>query len=221
MKKPTIIYVTFSVLVVVSIMAGQANASLTNVTGGNSSAGVAPSIIAAPTDALDDITTNWGMEGFDEAQGVLTTVAHSIDGGGSIAAGTLVDSHMIFLNSPGGTGLTHDSVVWTFSGTILGVMSDYNGNLEVASTFELGNPLTNYTTTFIGSGPAAPFPARGMEGNDFYTVLTPYTLQVNMGVSEPGDWIRVVTQTIPAPGALLLGGIGTCLVGWLRRRRAL
>ena len=132
-----------------------AHSALLSVSGPFSSAGTLPDIIDPPPHVLDDVVTNTGMQGFNENR-ITTTFDHVIDGSGALPAGTTVDSHMIFLNSAGNRRITHYNVEWTFAAPILGVMSDPGGTLEEASSFELGNPLTNYTTTFPGSGPAAP-----------------------------------------------------------------
>jgi hypothetical protein len=208
MKKT--IYMTFAVLVAMSVMAGQAKGGISSVAGPPSSSGTLPAIIAAPASTLDDATNNTGMQGFTEVEDFLTTVAHAHDYG-SIPAGTLVDSYMLFLDPTGGTPTTHADVVWTFDHAILGVMSDEGGLLELASA-ELDRPGTAY--------PVASFANRGFEAAniDSYTVAG-NQITVSMGASTPGDWIRVVTE-VPVPGAVLLGILGLGAAGLKLRKFA-
>jgi hypothetical protein len=162
-----------------------------------------PEILSAPPPDVTDIcVSNWFQQGFNEKQQVTTTKAWSVDGGGTIPQGTTyVNSHMIFLNDPGipVKTMSHSNVVWTFDFPIIGVMSDSGGNFEAASTPDFGAAATNYTNfpTACGSIPpsdrAAPFAARGLEGADQYSVLG-NTLTLSMTVTQPGDWIRVLTR---------------------------
>lgn len=211
------------------MVATNANAVLVSAAGGLSSAGAAPSIIAAPPDANDDAAFNLGIQAFNEIIGYILAAPLNVDGPTDIAAGIRVDSHMIFLNSgPGdsstliehGAGGNQNAVSFTFNGAILGVMSDSTGLAETQSSGFLGAPGTSY--------PGAPFSARGLEGNPFDNTANDWystagnTITLGMRVTEPGDWIRVVTvSAVPIPAALpLLGGALAFggFMGWRRKR---
>jgi len=178
-----------------------------------------PDIIVAPPSVVDDApgATNTHQQGFNERQHVLLPYAIAVDpaspAGSSIAAGTWVDSHMIFLNTPG-TAYATDTETWTFDGLILGVMSDGRGTLEAATSGLLGAPGTVYP---------GPFSARGFESNDWWSIVGGgYSLRVKMSVTEPGDWMRVVTASSPVaePAALaLLAAAAALLTLRLRRTR--
>ncbi len=183
-------------LCLTTLVAASAQGALVGVAGPASNAGTLPTIISAPSNVLNSVAFNTGQEGFNEKQGVLLAAAITTDQG-SISPGTMVDSHMIFLNKHDdidGT-LSHQGVTWTFDGIVLGTMTDTGGSLEAASNTVLGNiPGTAYPGAFAN---------RGLEGGDNLTfVANTLTLGVGMQVTQPGDWIRVVTATIPEPGSL-------------------
>ena len=163
-------------------------------------------IIDAPNNTAVGRAESTLMQGFDEKQNFLLQEDLQVDFGQIIEAGTLVNSQMIFLDTPGNSRV-RQSVEWLFDGEILGVISDPNGNLEAASNF-LGAEKTQYNNSQIR--------ARGLESGETYTV-DGNKLSLTMTVTSPGDWIRVVTkaepQAVPEPASVLsllaVGAFGT------------
>lgn len=145
-------------------------------------------IISAPASVYDDAAQggaeNTHQQAFDEQQGV--TIEEDFDcSWGALTEGDVVDSHMIFYNTAGGRTTT-DRATWEFDSDVLCVMSDSNGAQEAATNELLGHPDTDYPGSFT---------TRGLEGGDSYEV-NGNEIDVTMRVSEPGDWIRVVTRYV-------------------------
>ena len=89
------------------------------------------------------------------------------------------------------------------------------------------NPMSPYTITATaqdgtvvsqlvdGNAGAAGYGFYGTGGSLISSIQVDYVGTLGFAVGEFG------VAAIPAPGAILLGGIGAGLVGWLRRRRTL
>ncbi|MFQ5470118.1 MAG: hypothetical protein ACE5EH_07390 [Gammaproteobacteria bacterium] len=141
-------------------------------------------MIPAPESIIDDFpgVENRYQQGFNEAQNVTLLRKLAVTGG-YIPAGTVVNSHMIFMNTPGWRRIDEKNIAWIFDGEILGVMTDAHGSHELLSNSILGAPNTTYPSRVRN---------RGLEYSDEFFVKG-NRLVLTMRVSEPGDWIRVIT----------------------------
>lgn len=166
--------------------------------------------IAAPASVNDTAPgDNTNMLTFNELQG-FTLLQDLVTDGGVISAGTTIDSHMVLLNRNDSlASLLVATGTVSFSGGILGTISDINGTLLEASNY-LGAPGTTYQGAILN---------QGIESNDSLSFLG-NTLSATLQGRQPGDWVRVVTAVNPVPlpagMVLLLTGLGG--LGLARRR---
>lgn len=161
---------------------GVVHATLLNSTG----------VIDAPAIISDDEpgATNNRQQAFMERQQV-TLLEDVRCSNTTIAAGEVVDSHMIFYNTPFLSPETDANRVWEFGGEVICVMAERSGLLQALTDNLLGAPGTSYP---------GPFDSRGLEtdGTDSYTI-SGNTLTLTMTAEEPGDWIRVLTKAATLP----------------------
>ena len=164
-------------------------------------------VIAAPGSVTDDsVGDNETVFAFAEATRVVLTSDLAV-AGGTIAAGTAVDSHMIFLNRADPDRI-RASVDYAF-----GFSTDILGVITSTSAVRATNDLLGAVGTTYGL-------LNGFERSDTLSVMS-NSVSGNLIVTQPGDWFRVVTVAevpVPAAGFMLLAGLGAMAAARRGRR---
>lgn len=165
------------------------------------------------------------VHGWDEVQSYSLTAGLDVDittfgsfgstsslSPGTIAAGSVVNSHTLYFDpSIGGGG----QASFQFDSTVIGVI--VNDVTPFGDRFMQSDYLIPGVVP-VGNIPTTHFDHRGIEldGSDSITVL-PTGITVSLSAGSPGDQIRVITRSVvPEPCSLL--GLPLLLV--LARRRA-
>jgi hypothetical protein len=95
----------------------------------------------------------------------------------------------------------------------------YDGVLLIGTTSVPANDGAD-----IGGNPDGAFADARWSSGKFFLAPGPHSITLKtiaIATGYPGGSAYLRVDTIPAPGALLLGTLGAGLVGWLRRRRTL
>jgi len=147
----------------------------------------------------------------------------ALTGGGLIAAGTDVSSYIVHLDLIGSPSTVYQGYgTITFDQPVLGLIyatsDSATYSLLTASDASVGLGAAYYASA--GARKLEIPQATWQDAASFAGNVATVNLFANTGIDD----VRIITQapvpTVPAPGAVVLLGLGTSLVGWLRRRRA-
>lgn len=174
-------------------------------------------VIAAPASVTNAAPVNTPIiHGFNEQSNVLLAADLTMQNYGNpntiALTGTSVDSHMFFMNQPSGAPNPNVTTTasFSFSTAVLGI---------ITSTSALNN--SDMLLGAVGTTYQSGFSNRGLEGADAVS-FAGNSVDLTFSLTQPGDWVRVITAAdvapvpLPAGAPLMLAGIGAFAV--MRRK---